>query len=42
MDTLGTWRGVLYTVEPLYCGHLGGLVKCPVERGALISGLNLH
>ena len=20
----------LYTVEPLYCGHLGDLVKCPV------------
>ena len=21
------------TVEPLYCGHLGGLVKCPcIER----------
>ena len=19
-----------YTVEPLYCGHLGDLVKCPV------------
>ena len=19
-----------HTVEPLYCGHLGGLVKCPV------------
>ena len=25
------------TVEPLYCGHLGDLVKCPVERGVLIS-----
>ena len=21
-----------YTVEPLYCGHLGDLVKCPIER----------
>ena len=21
---------ILYTVEPLYCGHLGDLVKCPV------------
>ena len=21
---------VLYTVEPLYCGHLGDLVKCLV------------
>ena len=20
------------TMEPLYCGHLGDLVKCPVER----------
>ena len=20
------------TVEPLYCGHLGGIVKCPVYR----------
>ena len=30
VDTLGTWWSVLYTVEPLYCGHLGDLVKCPV------------
>ena len=22
------------TVEPLYCGHLGDLVKCPVYSGA--------
>ena len=36
VDTLGTWC-VLYTVEPLYCGHLGDLVKCP---GVLISGVN--
>ena len=21
------------TVEPLYCGHLGDLVRCPVQRG---------
>ena len=34
MDTLGTW----YTVEPLYCGQLGDLVKCPVQRGVLIRG----
>ena len=26
------------TVEPLYCGHLGNPVKCPVQRGVLISG----
>ena len=32
MDTLGAWGSVLYTVEPLYCGHLGGLGKCPVYR----------
>ena len=26
------------TVGPLYCGHLGELVKkCPVQRGVLIS-----
>ena len=30
------------TVEPLYCGHLGDLVKCPVQRGVLISGVNLQ
>ena len=30
VGTLGTWRSVLYTVESLYCGHLGNLVKCPV------------
>ena len=29
-------------VEPLYCGHLGDLVKCPVQRGVLISGVNLQ
>ena len=34
MDTLGTWCSVLYTVEPLCCGHLGDLVKCPVYSGA--------
>ena len=33
VDTLGTWWSVLYTVEPLYCGHLGDLVKCPVYTG---------
>ena len=33
VDTLGTWWSVLYTVEPLYCGHLGDLVKCPVYSG---------
>ena len=33
VDTLGTWRSVLYTVEPLYCGHLGYLEKCPVYSG---------
>ena len=34
VDTLGTWGSVLYTVELLYCGHLGDLVKCPVYSGA--------
>ena len=29
----------LYTVEPLYCGHLGDIVKCP---GVLISGGNFY
>ena len=29
---LGTPLGS--TVEPLYCGHLGDLVKCPVYSGA--------
>ena len=29
------------TVEPLYCGHLGDWVECPVQRGALISGAHL-
>ena len=24
---------ILCTVEPLYCGHLGDLVKCPVYSG---------
>ena len=33
VDTLGTWWSVLYTVEPLYCGHLGDLVECPVYSG---------
>ena len=33
VDTLGSWRSVLYTVEPLYCGHLGNLAKCPVYSG---------
>ena len=42
MNTLGTRWSVLYTVEALYCGHLGDWVKCPVERGVLISGVNLH
>ena len=28
--------------EPLYCGHLGDLVKCPIKRGVLISRVNLH
>ena len=23
-------KGNSYTVEPLYCGHLGDIVKCPV------------
>ena len=26
-------QGVPDIVEPLYCGHLGGLVKCPVYSG---------
>ena len=26
------------TVEPLQYGNLGDLVKCPVQRGVLISG----
>ena len=30
VGTLGFWCSVLYTVNPLYCGHLGDLVKCPV------------
>ena len=25
-------------MEPLYCGHLGDLVKCPVYSGALYCG----
>ena len=33
VDTLGTWWSVPYTVEPLYCGHLGDLVKCTVYSG---------
>ena len=33
---------MLYTVEPLYCGHLGDLVKCPVQRGVLILGVNAY
>ena len=33
VDTLGTWCSVLYTVKPLYCGHLGDLGKCPVYSG---------
>ena len=28
------------TVESLECGHLGDLVKCPLWRGVLISGIN--
>ena len=27
-------------VEPLYCGHLGDLVKCP--GGVLISGVTFY
>ena len=30
------------TVETLYCEHIGDLVKCPVLRGVLISGVNLY
>ena len=33
VETLGTWQSALYAVEPLYCGHLGDLVKCPVCSG---------
>ena len=33
VGTSGTWRSVLYTAEPLYCGHLGDLVECPVYSG---------
>ena len=38
------WPGSMNssTVEPLYYGHLGGLVKCPVQKGVLISGVNLY
>ena len=33
-----------HTVEPLYMyyGHLGDLVKCPVERGVLILEVNVY
>ena len=27
---------------PVYCGHFGDLVKCPVWRGVLILGLNIY
>ena len=30
------------TVEPLYCGHHGNLVKCPVYRGVLTSWVNFY
>ena len=45
MNTLETWWSVLYREvssfqEPLYCGHLGDLLKCPVYRGILISGVS--
>ena len=33
VGTSGTWRSVLYTAKPLYCGHLGDLVECPVYSG---------
>ena len=33
---------IVCTVEPLYCGHLEDLVKCPIQRGVLISGVNLY
>ena len=32
----------LYIAEHLYCGHLGDLVKCPVKRDVLISGVNFY
>ncbi len=32
----------MYTVNPLYCGHLGDLAKCPVYTGVLNSGIYLH
>ena len=43
VDTLETWRSVSYREvfsfqEQFYCGHLGDLVKCLVQRGVLISG----
>ena len=28
-------------MEPLYCGHIGDLEKCPM-RGVLISGIDLQ
>ena len=30
------------TVEPLYCGHHGDLVKCPVEESVFILGVNFN
>ena len=41
---LGVYGGIEATpsVESLYCGYLGDLVKCPVYRGVLISGVNLN
>ena len=33
---------VTSSIEPLYCGHLGDLVKCPIKRSVLISVVKLR
>ena len=33
---------IINIVESLYCGHLGDLVKRPVQKGVLILGINLY
>ena len=31
-----------YTVEPVYCGHVGTNQKCPDYQGVLIFQVSLH
>ena len=38
MDTYMYMCGTCITVEPLYCGHLGDLVECPVYSGTPLLG----